>query len=51
MIGKTQAPRALYIAASNDSPEINPGHWARAYGLVRSDGGVDRAYARYFGSR
>lgn len=49
VVGKTLAQRALYIAASKDSPAIRPEDWAQAFESVQRDGSVNKAYEYYFG--
>jgi ABC-type amino acid transport substrate-binding protein len=51
VIGKTLAKRALYIAASKNSPEIKQSEWAQAFNLVQQDGTLKRAYEYYFGAK
>lgn len=51
VIGKTLANRALYIAASKESPEIDHGQWAQAFDVVRKDGTLKKAYEYYFGAK
>lgn len=51
VVGKTLAKRALYIAASKDSPEIKQSDWAQAFDSVQRDGTMKKAYEYYFGAK
>ncbi len=51
VVGKTLAKRALYIAASKDSPGIRQSDWAQAFDAVQRDGTLEKAYEYYFGAK
>lgn len=51
VVGKTLANRALYIAASKNSPEIKQSDWAQAFDTVQKDGTIKKTYEYYFGSK
>jgi polar amino acid transport system substrate-binding protein len=54
VLGKSLAERALYIAASRDSPEmikISKQDWMQAYETLLRDGSIHRVYESYFGKR